>query len=109
METEKILGDKVRIWKKGIEDIDFATVHFDGLIVSRVLYYLSDKTLQDITDYVLPTCKVVLMINGTREKKVKSNSWDFWDRNQGMKFLDSFNRELEMGAERASYRIIATR
>ena len=107
--TKKVLGEKMTVLKVRIGDVDFETMDCNALIVSRVLYYLDDETIERIRTQLLPKCKVVLLINGTRPKKKKSNSWDFWKRESATTFLERFNREYEPGAEGASYRIIAER
>ena len=107
--TKKLLGSRVNIIKDRIENLRLENSNYRGLIVSRVLYYVSDEAIEVIQKQLLPNCKVVLMINGTRSKRVKSNSWDFWKPESGLKFLEGFETTLTKGAEKASYRIIATR
>ena len=107
--TAKYLGDKVSIIRSEIESLDFSTLNVEGLIVSRILYYVSDEAIARIKQQLLPKCKVVLMINGTRKKKHKCNSWNFWKRDAGTSFLDSFDQQKEMGEEGASYRILGQR
>jgi len=107
--TKEILGDKVVVVRARIEELDLGAIDCNALIVSRILYYLDDVTLDRIQRELLPKCDVVLMINGTRPKQQKRNSWEFWHRDNGIKFLENFGMEIDMGDERASYRIMASR
>ena len=109
VDTVEILGRKARVFKSRIEDLDFMQLDCDALIVSRVLYYLSDECLGRIQEQLLPKCKVVLMINGTRKKKEKRNSWNFWNCEAGVRFLRGFSCNIEKGEEGASYRILGER
>jgi len=106
--TQKYVKN-VLIVKEDIDAVDFTNVYCSALIASRILYYLSDKTIERIRKQLLPKCRTVLLINGMRPKKKKCNSWDFWKPSAGTKFLEGFDGKLEIGHEKASYRIVATK
>ena len=81
----------------------------NALILSRVLYYLSDDDIGDLRDRILPHVDTVLFVCGAKPKSVVRNSWAFHDPNSVMLLLKGFKIDYKWDSERVFFMGVAKR
>ena len=62
---------------------------FNALVMSYVLYHLSNKEIDLLTEHILPKCGVVIIQTRNQKRPKKHNSYKFWKSDNVVKFFMS--------------------
>lgn len=98
--------DSVKFFKGKI--MDLLETNFDALFASYSLYHLNDVEVAYLISDILPQCKVVIIINRAKERKVDKNKYQLWYYKNTIKLLQGcgFNTMTEWGNKKKSFYLV---
>jgi len=81
-----------------------ATVKFDAIILSRVLYHLDEHEINLLRDDILPKCEIALVICGSKPKGERNhNSYKFHKEKSVEKFFEDSGMKFKVNLRKERF------
>jgi len=79
---------------------------FGGVILSRVLYYLSDADVAYLKNEILSKASAVLVVCGSKAKGWRRNKNDFWKLNAVIKLLEGYKTKVRWSGDKKLFMVV---